>query len=153
MALIDPKHMSPHLQRYFEDSLKTTDGVMTLMPDTTLLDRIRTDCPILNGAEQPKEVDLTKTETVITIKLTPAEQRTIVEMEKRGPVFRMWLTPQEHARLEDVPDYTHGQLSDGRFFIWRPQSVLQELLASSSVADHALARHIQGRIIHDDNVE
>lgn len=119
------------------------DSEIALSPDPALLDQIRA----ANGLPKPGE------QVTIELKLTPAEQRRIVEADQGGPCFRMWLTPNEHREvMKTAPDYSHGQLSDTRYFCWRPQRALDELLTSSNVADHALAKHLQGRIIHDDNI-
>lgn len=89
----------------------------------------------------------------LELHLTPAEQRKIAELEVGGPCVRLLLTEHESKSvLRDKPDFTHGQLKDGRFFCWRRKSDLDELRASASPADRILLAALERRIL-DDSVE
>lgn len=148
MALnLDPRALSTSLKGYFDQQMcddrvaLVKEGGIKLDPDPAVLAQIKDA-----GWKVPEVL-------TIELRLTPAEQRRIVETDQGGPCFRMWLTPNEHAEvMKTAPDYSHGQLSDTRFFCWRPQAALDELRASSNPADKALAKHIEGRMIHDDTI-
>lgn len=82
---------------------------------------------------------------IVVITLGPAEVRKIVEHELGEPAFRIWLSPEELAEMDQAgikPDWTAHQLKDGRVAIWRPVSwlkkcdpVLHAKLVSRTLAD------------------
>lgn len=81
----------------------------------------------------------------VTIELSVAEQRKIVEAEVKGPAFRMWLTPAEYEKIKDFTDWTMYPLRDGRVAVWRS-------LASVKAITHTkLYLHIMSRKL-DDNI-
>lgn len=133
------KLLSRSLRRWGEDEL---DKPVVLAPDMDLLKRIRAESPFVPKEGAGVHIDL---------KLTVAEQRRVVEAEVKQPCVRMWLTKGEHEHTyAHAPDFTHGQLEDGRFYCWRRKADLDELARSTSPADVALFKALTGRILRDD---
>lgn len=89
-------------------------------------------------------------EQTITIELTPADIRGIVEKHVGEPCFRMIITGPEYAvlSLQNPPDWTFHHLQDGRVAMWRKYSDLAKL-KRGRLANPALYEDIKARMIED----
>jgi len=72
--------------------------------------------------------------TEITVKLTVAEQRKLIEREVGEHCFRFRLREDEIKAIQLQPNLSLIKLSDGSYAMWRTVSSLYELMCQDSRA-------------------